>query len=328
MYIPIKKDGYDPFIDYLKGMSILFVVLTHCLVGKEYILFSLWGTQAVPLFLLIQVFHAYKKGVDNITLSYNLRKLFQRILKPFILLLAIEIILLAVYKQDWISVLKTAVLYGGIGPGSYYVWIYIQFFFLLPIAAKLICRMNEVSLFFLFACVCIGIEILSSYIQIHPILYRLLFIRYIFLIYLGYLWASKGIAINKITIILSVVSIIFILVFAYTDWDLEPLFANNEWRLFHWITYFYTAYLFVYLLYKLYQYMDERMKMFCCTLGKYSYEIFLFQMFVFTFFPSLDFLGNQFVEVTLRIVLTTALSIFPVLLYKKFVGNKTKKLNI
>ena len=52
-------------------------------------------------------------------------------------------------------------------------------------------------------------------------------------------------------------------------------------------------------------------------MGKYSYEIFLLQMFVFTFFPSLDFIGNIYIKVMLKITLTTCLSIVPVLLYKK-----------
>ena len=29
--VPLKTEGYDPYIDYLKGVSIFFVVLAHCL---------------------------------------------------------------------------------------------------------------------------------------------------------------------------------------------------------------------------------------------------------------------------------------------------------
>ena len=48
---------------------------------------SLWGDQAVPLFLLIQDFHAYKYGVDKAVKMPNFVKLFNRIFKPFLLLL-------------------------------------------------------------------------------------------------------------------------------------------------------------------------------------------------------------------------------------------------
>lgn len=73
--ITLQKEGYDPFIDYLKGVCIFLVVLAHCLPHTEYILFPLWGDQAVPLFLLIQVFHAYKHGVDEAVKMPNLVKL-------------------------------------------------------------------------------------------------------------------------------------------------------------------------------------------------------------------------------------------------------------
>lgn len=132
--ILLSKEGYDPFIDYLKGVSILFVILAHCLPLQEYMLFSLWGAQAVPLFLLVQVFHSYKKGVGCISVSYDLKKLFHRIFKPFLLLVVIQLLLLIFIQQkNPIVTIKNAILSGGIGPGSYYVWIYVQFFFLLPI---------------------------------------------------------------------------------------------------------------------------------------------------------------------------------------------------
>lgn len=40
--------------------------------------------------------------------------------------------------------MKTVIIGGGIGPGSYYVWIYIQFALLLPIIALIIKLLNKV----------------------------------------------------------------------------------------------------------------------------------------------------------------------------------------
>ena len=112
--ILLSKEGYDPFIDYLKGVSILFVILAHCLPLQEYILFSLWGAQAVPLFLLVQVFHSYKKGVGYISVSYDLKKLFHRIFKPFLLLVVIQLLLLIFFQQkNPIVPIKNAILSGG-----------------------------------------------------------------------------------------------------------------------------------------------------------------------------------------------------------------------
>jgi len=99
----------------------------------------------VPLFLLIQVFHAYKHGVDEAVKMPNLVKLFNRIFKPFLLLLLFEVFLLVVVLQrDPLQVMKTVIIGGGIGPGSYYVWIYIQFALLLPIIALIIKLLNKV----------------------------------------------------------------------------------------------------------------------------------------------------------------------------------------
>ena len=60
-------------------------------------------------------------------------------------------------------------------------------------------------------------ELVCIYIHIPEMLYRLLFFRYFFLIYLGYMWVEKGILLDNIRLLLSVVSIAFILMFAYTS---------------------------------------------------------------------------------------------------------------
>lgn len=318
----LSKEGYDPFIDYLKGMSIFFVVLAHCLPLQEHILFSLWGAQAVPLFLFVQVFHCYKKGVDCISVSYDLKKIFHRIFKPFLLLVVIQLLLL-IFIQDNNSIvtIKNAILSGGIGPGTYYIWIYVQFFFLLPIVGLVIRRIRGRYLLISFIVICVALEMLCTYIHIPAGLYRLLAIRYVFLIYLGYMWTVKGIEINKRTILLSFVSILFILIFMYTSINLDPIFFSNDWKSCHWVCYFYVAYLFVYLLHKVYQCSNRYIKSLFCLMGKCSYEVFLLQMFVFTFFPSaadMAFIGNSYVIVLIRIVLTTLLSIFPILFYNYY----------
>lgn len=65
--LTFNRDGYDPLIDYLKGLCILFVVIQHSIPTAlhHYTMFALWGRLAVPIFLLIQVFHAYKKLIGG-----------------------------------------------------------------------------------------------------------------------------------------------------------------------------------------------------------------------------------------------------------------------
>ena len=326
--ITLQKEGYDPFIDYLKGVCIFLVVLAHCLPHTEYILFPLWGDRAVPLFLLIQVFHAYKHGVDEAVKMPNLVKLFNRIFKPFLLLLLFEVFLLVVVLQrDPLQVMKTVIIGGGIGPGSYYVWIYIQFALLLPIIALIIKLLNKVVgggkiCLLMIALSCLW-ELVCIYIHIPEMLYRLLFFRYFFLIYLGYMWVEKGILLDNIRLLLSVVSIAFILMFAYTSINFEPLFFQTDWKIYHWICYFYVASLFLFFLKFCYNRLSTKLKEFIGLMGKYSFEIFLLQMFVFAFFPHgmlLDFVGNKYICATLTIILTVSLSILPVIVWKRWRG--------
>lgn len=168
------------------------------------------------------------------------------------------------------------------------------------------------------------LELVCSYTHIPDWLYRLLFFRYFFLIYLGYLWVEKGICLNRITLCLSIVSIFFILLFTYTSVNLEPLFFQSGWRINHWICDFYVAYLFMFFLKFSYNYLSEKLKSFICLMGKYSYEIFLLQMFVFRFFPTgklLEIVGDEYVCIVLKIILTVALSILPVMGWKRWKGN-------
>jgi fucose 4-O-acetylase-like acetyltransferase len=59
-----SKIGHDLSLDFVKGIAILLVLLNHCTASafQQDSWFFLWGYPAVPLFLLIQVFHAYKGG--------------------------------------------------------------------------------------------------------------------------------------------------------------------------------------------------------------------------------------------------------------------------
>ncbi len=134
----------DLFIDFLKGLCIICVVLTHSLPNHvmKAIVFVAWGSMAVPLFLLLQsyhMFHADKLRKDSGLKSksykeqYNLVKLWKRIAKPFAFVTIITGVILIVLGHAPVGVIKSAIVNGGIGYGCYYVWIYLQFFLLLPL---------------------------------------------------------------------------------------------------------------------------------------------------------------------------------------------------
>lgn len=321
--ISFNKHCHDPFIDFIKGISILFVILNHCigesLHSKSF--YCLWGDSAVPLFLIIQTFHAYKKGLD---VQFSISKVWRRVLKNFILM---QLVLIAIFvvKDDggivhtigeWLS-------QGGFGSGSYYVWIYFQFAILLPLCAIIYKKLHGWYLFLFFVVVCELSEILFSVTNVSNSFYRLICLRYFFLIYLGFIITRKGISMKKGHIIFSTFSLVAILFFYYSGINLKPVFYTDvsySWRIFHWVSYFYIAYFFIFLLYFVYKRLKLRYQRFFCYLGKHSYEIFLFQMFYYAIaqygsIPYLNGLNNNISRI-IYIVLSSTICIATVPLYK------------
>jgi len=115
--------------------------------------------------------------------------------------------------------------------------------------------------------------------------YRLLFLRYLFLFYLGYLLVEKGIVLNLLTLSLSAVSLVALYYFAVEDLDASPWFFYTEgWNSFHWICYFYIAYPMLFVLCKIFYRLPAGgwMENMVCSLGRHSYGIYIFQLFYFT----------------------------------------------
>lgn len=97
--ITFNKSGYDPFIDFIKAYAIIMVVFTHCIPTSvcNYILGCLWIDVQVPLFLLIQVFHAYKN--EKIP-EINMKKMAKRIVLPFAIIQIVIFVTLALLSED------------------------------------------------------------------------------------------------------------------------------------------------------------------------------------------------------------------------------------
>lgn len=93
--IIFNTKGYDPFIDFIKAYAIICVLIAHTLpVGN--LGYGLWAGMQVPLFLLVQAFHFYKKDDSQV----DFKKLCQRILLPFAMISLIEILLLNFNNSD------------------------------------------------------------------------------------------------------------------------------------------------------------------------------------------------------------------------------------
>lgn len=170
---------------------------------------------------------------------------------------------------------------GGYGPGSYYPWIYLQFAIMIPLAGRLQKYLSPGKWGGVILLFSIGCEIISSIEGMPEWLWRILFLRYTLLIWLGYDVVKNGIRLTPILIALSFVSVIFIVVQYYKSPDLSPVFINNGWKVEHWPAYFYPVFLLLWLIRIIYERLSDVIKIIFGRIGIASYEIFLCQMFFF-----------------------------------------------
>ena len=125
---------HDYSLDFIKGIAILSVIFLHNL-PNYYILSTAWIGQAVPLFILVTSYLTYSsfergKTSQSYFSIQGVKKMFWRIFFPFFLLIMIQIVLYALFIPAFnpLNIIKA----GGIGKGSYYPWIYLQFWIMFP----------------------------------------------------------------------------------------------------------------------------------------------------------------------------------------------------
>ena len=82
MTILLNKNDYEPFLDFLKAYAIIGVLLGHTIPYLDETGYSLWYGMQVPLFVLIQTFHVFKKE----TYQLNIPKIVKRVLLPYVLI--------------------------------------------------------------------------------------------------------------------------------------------------------------------------------------------------------------------------------------------------
>lgn len=308
-----KESGNDYFIDFLKGVSIVLVILSHTL-PHDLTYFPIWGgSKAVPIFLVIQIFHAYKKGNPRIP---SFSKMLSRVIWPFLLFQSIILLVLLCRSIDSFSeiirIIKSTIAGGGNGPGSYYIYIYIQFALLLPFIYACLNRYKTRTIFYSCLIISILLEVLAACVDLPDFIYRLLAIRYSFLIYFGFLWVREGIVIGKKEILLGIIGFLSVLYFTYFYESLEPIFFDTKWKTDRWICFLYVMYIFVPLLFLLWRNLNERIIKAIQFLGKCSFEIFLMQMFMCVFFKLEminSYVNNEIISLVLYVLIVMLTSI-------------------
>lgn len=207
---------------------------------------------------------------------------------------------------------------GGIGAGSYYFWIYLQFVILLPIFSRIFSRYSIKKSLLIFIVLSQFLEILSCLLLIPEWVYRLTFFRYTFIIFLGYYITNVEIRLSFSFILLTLLSVISILLFQYGDFNSYPFIYESNWKIQHWMTYFYVIFL-IFILLKIYEkFKSYSVMRYFLLIGKYSYHIFLFQMVYFCL-PINKFLYRLFPydwATIIYIILSLVICVVPIIFYK------------
>lgn len=280
----LYKNGYEPYIDFLKGYMILCVLFVHASAvwGPlcNYSLFFLWGCAPTGCFMLISTMHHFRHGLREA--KFSLPKQLKNVLFPFLILQTLIIIGVIGFKSvnhfDYDKIIYL-IQSGGYGVGSYFPWVYIQYILLMALLTPIIRRIkNKRILLLFFLALSVLIEYLCCHLQIDDRWYRILVMRFPFLIYLGLILDEEGLKITKSRAVFSVIGFVFIVIFVYGNVNLEPFFYYKSWKAYHWVCYPYLAFFLTFMVYQIYKKTEgSKFSKMMLRIGKASYGIFLFQ---------------------------------------------------
>ena len=169
-----------------------------------------------------------------------------------------------------------------------------------------------------------SVETACAYYHLPQLAYRLLFLRYIFIFYLGYLLATKGYQLNRYTFGASIICLLFSFIIVYGGINLSPFIYDFVNPVCHWFCYVYIAYLLLFLLKLAYDHIPNgSFQNYLLDAGKYSYEIFLFQIVYFAIADECIFeylariISNHILFSVVKTILPIFICTLPIILYKR-----------
>lgn len=273
------------FLDVLKGICILLVILTHFdWVEAERLqyLFPYWMNPAVPIFMITSGYvytESFKrKNVATFQQAYALKGIVDKAIRytiPLVLIFIIEVPLkMLVYKKTLgVGEILFQFWQGGWGPGSYYYTYMMQFIFLFPLIYFAI-RKWDVKGLVLCGVANILYEVIKVPLGLPGGAFRLIVLRYIFAIALGCYFSMGKFKIKKWMAALSFVfGAVFIYVVCYAGY--KPIFF------FRWSR---TSMLAVFYIAPIAYWLIKNCKWECkplALIGKASYNVFFVQMVYF-----------------------------------------------
>ena len=268
--------------DYIKGLMIFIIILTHInFLPQERLdlLFPFYIDMAVPVFMIISGYlSSLSLSKRNCESAYSLDYLIKRALRftvPLIIAIFIEY---AAKITPFVNI-KSAIVFiikGGIGPGTYYYPIMMQFILFFPIL-YLIIKNNHWGGFIFCGLINLVFEVWCVIYKIDPEIYRVCILRYTFVIACGifFYFEEKNFKKNLKTFIIlllsGVIGFAYIFITSYTQYR-ERIFVN--WTTTSMMTTFWIFPLFFILYKALGKLPPSKLQ----VIGKASYHIFLTQM--------------------------------------------------
>lgn len=327
---------YNKAIDFIKGFAAFSVIFLHTLsegtLKASFAVFHIW--QAVPLFLLISFYLGFgslkRNGLDfsNYFNKRRIKKLFIRLWIPLIIMAIVQSLffcVVGVYGR-----VPSSLLCIGNGPGSYYIWCYMQVWLLIPI---LYCMLLRTRCLVVTGGVILIFSMLGNYIwernEISVIGFTCF--RYLFLAFIAYIVITypRKLVIKRFAP-LGIVSMLSCWYLVYKGVPSElNLFEPDGWSFQTSISYFYTLFLFLFLewLHSVFEY--SRIVSFIRWAGKHSWEIFIGQMFWIGsgFNGAINrFIANPIYGCICSVTCTLVISICFAILYN-FLFNKATRRN-
>lgn len=221
-------------LDLIKGILIIFIIITHYNWTDEQrrmMLFPYWVDMAVPVFMIISGYVyalSYKrKNITSFKDAYEYKEITSKLIRyitPMLMAFAFEVFL---YVISEIKIELSVALTGGIGPGSFYFPVMIQYVYIYPLIYFAIKNYDLKGL-----CVCgiinVVFEITKTLYGMPTSEYRFIVLRYILLIATGCYLAIGKQRIRKSVLLISMLIGAF---WQYAVYYLgyKPVIINEAW---------------------------------------------------------------------------------------------------
>lgn len=278
------------FIDFLKAILIIFVILLHYPWENgenNSFLFKFILDFSVPAFMYISGYVSAKsyinKGIDSLEDAYRLDNMIGKVLRyviPFTVAFLVEWVLFRINGLFTVNVIKYGLLAfiedwfrGGYGMGSYYFPIMLQFVIIFPLMYFLIKKSGKKGLIAIL--LLNGLyELLKTAYGMNEGEYRLLFFRYLFVVGAGCYMALYENAKRSVWIGIGefILGIVFVILFGYTNYVPKVI---TYWSATSFLTCFYVIPIMNLLVGKFH---FKKNLWGINTIGKATFNIFLVQM--------------------------------------------------